>query len=513
MKHIKKFERHSDYDIYRNSQSYISPNVSYCADFNEIHLEKSKQQTDDESQTPMGLIGFVVDKASKINFFFSDKDVTNYPSSSKRQSIVLPICQKFPEVPSNARHYEDKSVDSSDSPEEGFIMNTVLSEYTLVQAVDVKRILLRILSTQNLSHTSIAIMDPSKGDSAYMVLPSTWKWWTGIQTHNFDIASLDGYTTDKKFFLICNAKKSGGNGDLNMTSPLEFRKDFDIIIMPNSWRIETLFSGRVYYDYFDYTGQWPGGMVIYKNYLIQLFTSGKILVLNRATNKVLATGIAECASNDMHGNALSLGTTTPSGSTIPYLYISQWTSGSCICHVEKINISGRTVRCQRIQRIGYSGRKFKTTLNWDWSVDSKTGYLWAIGYAASASNRYGAKVALKFNIPDLDSPIVSLTDNDIIDEYSFTFPGAQQDIHIENDFAFWCFSYNNSIGTGGVLMIDLANHTLLSDTIIDMQSIEREPQGVFREGSNLYVTSHQSGFNMYDLSLHKIDLLQTNIGQ
>jgi len=81
-------------------------------------------------------------------------------------------------------------------------------------------------------------------------------------------------------------------------------------------------------------------MVIYKNYLIQLFTSGKILVLNRATNKVLATGIAECASNDMHGNALSLGTTTPSGSTIPYLYISQWTSGSCICHVEKINISG-----------------------------------------------------------------------------------------------------------------------------------------------------------------------------
>ena len=40
MKYIKKFKTHSDYEDYLESQDYLTPNVSYCVDQNEIHFEK-----------------------------------------------------------------------------------------------------------------------------------------------------------------------------------------------------------------------------------------------------------------------------------------------------------------------------------------------------------------------------------------------------------------------------------------------------------------------------------------
>lgn len=40
MKYIKKFKTHSDYEDYLESQDYLTPNVSYCVDMNEVHFEK-----------------------------------------------------------------------------------------------------------------------------------------------------------------------------------------------------------------------------------------------------------------------------------------------------------------------------------------------------------------------------------------------------------------------------------------------------------------------------------------
>ena len=37
MKYLKKFENHSDYEIYINGQDAILPNVSLCEDQNEVH--------------------------------------------------------------------------------------------------------------------------------------------------------------------------------------------------------------------------------------------------------------------------------------------------------------------------------------------------------------------------------------------------------------------------------------------------------------------------------------------
>ena len=470
-----------------------------------------------ENSEPRGLIGFVTDKASKINFFFSDKDVTQYPTSAKRQAVVLPISAKFPAVPADARHYEDNSMDSADSPENAFIMNTVLSEYTLIQAKNVKYMLLRLLSTQKISHFSFAIMDPTRTPNAYMVMPGSWQWWPGGQTQMFNISQVGGYAADKTYYLICNAKNTSGSTDQLMTNPLQFRSDFDAIIVPNTWRIHDLLETN-YQSLFPKDQNYAGGMAIYGNYIVQVFTTGKIVVLNKTTLELVASGVMSIAADNMHGNAVSFGNSIPSGAVVPYLYVSQWTAGYCYCHVLKVSWTNGTVTTEEVQKISYSGTKFKTGTqysNWDWSVDAKTGYIWCIGYASTATDRYGAKAALKFALPAIPTQTATkqFTDSDIVKEFDFNFAGAQQDFHIENDLAFWEFSYNNGSGTGGVMIINLANDTMLDNCIIDLQSTGREPEGVCRDGSLLYITSHQGGNNNFNLKLHVVDLLQTNLDE
>ena len=40
MKYLKKFETHSGYETYKNSQDYLTPNVSYCVEQTEVHYAK-----------------------------------------------------------------------------------------------------------------------------------------------------------------------------------------------------------------------------------------------------------------------------------------------------------------------------------------------------------------------------------------------------------------------------------------------------------------------------------------
>ena len=40
MKYLKKFETHAEYEAYKNSQDYLTPNVSYCVDRDEVHFGK-----------------------------------------------------------------------------------------------------------------------------------------------------------------------------------------------------------------------------------------------------------------------------------------------------------------------------------------------------------------------------------------------------------------------------------------------------------------------------------------
>lgn len=40
MKYLKKFKTHAEYEAYKSSQDYLTPNVSWCLDNNEVHFNK-----------------------------------------------------------------------------------------------------------------------------------------------------------------------------------------------------------------------------------------------------------------------------------------------------------------------------------------------------------------------------------------------------------------------------------------------------------------------------------------
>ena len=40
MKNLKKFETHTEYETFKASDSYVTPNVSWCVDLNEVHFNK-----------------------------------------------------------------------------------------------------------------------------------------------------------------------------------------------------------------------------------------------------------------------------------------------------------------------------------------------------------------------------------------------------------------------------------------------------------------------------------------
>lgn len=471
------------------------------------------------NETPEGVMGLVFDPAMNVNGFFSDANVSSYPSSAKRQTVAVPVSEKFPAVPSNQRHYQDTSMDTAGGPEENFVLNTAFEDFAPIEAKNVKGFLSKTMGTK-ISHNSIFLLNPQKtgsGSNNYKETSVATSWRAVPQTEIINVANLSGYAATNKYYLCQNFKKTSGSTDTVMTQEAVYREDFDTIILPNTWRIHDLLETN-YQSLFPKDLNYAGGMAIYDNFIVQVFTTGKIVVLNKTTLALVASGVMSIAADNMHGNAVSFGTTIPSGAVVPYLYVSQWTAGYCYCHVLKVTWTNGTVTTEEVQTISYSGTKFKTGTqysNWDWSVDAKTGYIWCIGYASTATDRYGAKVALKFALPAIPTHAVTtqFTDSDIVKEFDFTFAGAQQDFHIENDLAFWEFSYNNGSGTGGVMIIDLANNAMLNNYIIDLQSTGREPEGVCRDGSLLYITSHQGGNNNFNLKLHVVDLLQTNLDE
>lgn len=511
LKHLKLFEKHSQYETFIDGGDgeVTLPIVSLCLKNSHLHYDPYVAPEPQEPQ-PISILGIITDLSDKIDIFMDGANIVNFPTSSKRAGIMVNISEKFPAVPSEHISHIDKSdsPQGTDSPEGQFIQNNVLNKYTEISATDVKAFIARITSTNKVTHLSAGVARPR--DTKSYRENFDWVWTSGPATRVFHLTSLDAYSSSNTYYLVGNFKNHIGT-EKSFTEVPVYREDFDVIIVPNTWNLTTILPVTIFQKHFNVTNQWAGGMAIYDKYIVQFFTSGRVLVLSKKTLKVVASGamVGATSNYSMHCNAISFSNTIPQDKSFPYIYISEWTSGSCNCHVETMSISNNSVSMTLVQKISYSGSKFNTSLNWDWSVDAKTGYLWCYGYAASAADRYGAKVALKFPLPNPTSGNVIYTDSDILDEFSFTFAGAQQDVHIENNMMFYEFSYNVTGGYGGILLINLQTKELYTDYIISLESIAREPEGICRDGSTLYVSTH-AGDNNFDLSIHTVDLLQSN---
>lgn len=56
MKYLRKFTDHSEYEVFKNSENYILPNISYCVQQKECHM-KPKPNTNNYEYVDMGNLG------------------------------------------------------------------------------------------------------------------------------------------------------------------------------------------------------------------------------------------------------------------------------------------------------------------------------------------------------------------------------------------------------------------------------------------------------------------------
>ena len=67
MKYLKKFETNAEYETYKDSEDYITPNVSYCVEQTEVHYEKYTPQPETrivatfnvtDTSNPTNIVGY-----------------------------------------------------------------------------------------------------------------------------------------------------------------------------------------------------------------------------------------------------------------------------------------------------------------------------------------------------------------------------------------------------------------------------------------------------------------------
>lgn len=67
MKYLKEFETHAEYEAYKNGQDYLTPNVSWCVDLDEVHFNKYTPQPETrivatfdvaDTNNPTNIVGY-----------------------------------------------------------------------------------------------------------------------------------------------------------------------------------------------------------------------------------------------------------------------------------------------------------------------------------------------------------------------------------------------------------------------------------------------------------------------
>ena len=89
MKYLKKFETHTAYQTYKDSDDYITPNVSYCVDQNEVHYEKYYDPYNGHEYVDLGLSSGILWATCNVGAsspegygdFFAWGDTQGYASS------------------------------------------------------------------------------------------------------------------------------------------------------------------------------------------------------------------------------------------------------------------------------------------------------------------------------------------------------------------------------------------------------------------------------------------------
>lgn len=244
-----------------------------------------------------------------------------------------------------------------------------------------------------------------------------------------------------------------------------------------------------------YKSQPSQGMAIWKNKAYLLNNTGICRVYDLKKEKVENEFLLGCANNTNHANSATFGNEIIEGCRIPAMYISECGQRKR-CFVEGIS-NGKSILVQSISAT-FDGKELPL---FQWTVDSKGGFLYGITWDdAHPLDTLGNKVntVIKYRLPKLkEGTEIVLTEKDIIDSFSVTFPNIQQGCKVKGNKLYMTLgleeasSHRKDSGRA-IAVIDLKRKKLKK--FIDLTKITvNEPEDLAFYKNNILVWCGQQG--------------------
>lgn len=251
------------------------------------------------------------------------------------------------------------------------------------------------------------------------------------------------------------------------------------------------------------------GMAIFDNKLFQLQHKGILNIYdfeNKNSVPLATCNLETYSATGNHANCCNFSNKYYQGNTIPLLYIVGGNSGEVMeCDVENIilteNNGTYTATSQLVQIITLDQSGFESAgyvPYWGWSCwltspDNKYLYYFGAKYRTNGSmdqyyddNRY---IITKFNYPDLSNSNVTLTANDVLDQFTTPYEinvtqgGTLYDNKIYYSFGFGTTTYPARIGVWDLRTRSYTNLIELSNTPVSTQ----EPEDLYVYNDSLYL--------------------------
>lgn len=241
---------------------------------------------------------------------------------------------------------------------------------------------------------------------------------------------------------------------------------------------------------FPLSSTWNGGLAIYKNLAFSYYNNGYVAVFDLDTKDIIATGRTAVYGSNNHANNAAFDYDTIVGD-YPIVYISRCKNIGTECYVESISIDTDTKALTEtlIQTITYSGNLWNGTETVDWAFDNKNRHLVMLT---------DGNIAI-FNVPDLSSETVELTDADIIARATYPTDYVRQGSSVYLDKLYLLTGFATQ---GELRVINLNNSEVLSS--FDLTSITtEEPEGICVTNNNIYLGFNNEGHGI-SLELYEV---------
>lgn len=229
----------------------------------------------------------------------------------------------------------------------------------------------------------------------------------------------------------------------------------------------------------------------WNGYLILGDSTSTWRVLNMSDGSIVGTISVPVSC---HTNTLQFAPTLHNGNTqFPYLYASQWDSPSSF-FVFELTMSGSTFTLTLVQTYDTSGldKSLFGYLN-DFAIDFENNFLYSIGYVTNNSEDTNW-LYCKFPLTPVSGGDVALTDNDVIEHWSFAGYKFRQSNLFDNGKIYsiaGIFDYND--GHNWMFAVDARTHgkCALLD-LAQFTATDEEPEGLFLYNGDAFFMSHRS---------------------